>query len=122
MPDLISSHVATLDGRNRGAPWAGPTCPTYPTIKEGGNTSPLWGPPGAPPDTLPTISPNWLDWLGRLDNARNVNELPRPTWSAVRGRLARRYDHGCAHRRIGEPPALGGSLCRTLPGGTPRIP
>ena len=41
MPDLIDLHAATLDGRNRGAPWAGPTCPTYPTIKEGGNTSPL---------------------------------------------------------------------------------
>ena len=88
MPDLIEPQAATLDGRNRGAPWCGPTCPTYPTIKEGGNTSPL-GSRRAPPAALPTISQNWLDWLGRLDNARNVNELPRPTWLVVRGRLAR---------------------------------
>ena len=90
MPDLVDLHVATLDCRSRGAPWAGPTCPTYPTIKEGGNTSTLGVPRGAPPDTLPTISPNWLDWLGRLDNARSVNGLPRPTWLVARDRLARR--------------------------------
>jgi hypothetical protein len=47
MPDLIEPQAATLDCRNRGAPWAGPTCPTYPTIKEGGNTSTL-GVPRAP--------------------------------------------------------------------------
>jgi len=82
MPDLIDLHAATLDGRNRGAPWAGPTCPTYPTIKEGGNTSLSWDPPAAPPAALSTISPNWLDWLGRLDDAWNINGLPRPTWSS----------------------------------------
>ncbi len=47
MPDLAHLHAATLDGRNQGAPWRGPTCPTYPTIKEGGNTSPH-GTHGAP--------------------------------------------------------------------------
>ena len=46
MPDLIEPQAATLDGRNRGAPWAGPTCPTYPTIKEGGKYLPSWVPPG----------------------------------------------------------------------------
>ncbi len=48
MANRINSHVARLDRRNQGAPWRGPTCPTYPTIKEGGEYLPSLGTPGAP--------------------------------------------------------------------------
>ncbi len=87
MPHLQHAPATRLARRNQGAPWRGPTCPTYPTIKGGGSISPPCA-HRARPAGLSAIFRDWLDWLGRLDKALKINELLRPTWSGARGRLA----------------------------------
>ena len=89
MPDLIEPQAATLDGRNRGAPWCGPTCPTYPTIKEGGNTSPL-GAHRAPARPRPPPSPRflqigWTGWAGWTTPGVSMGYRAQPGWLSAAG-------------------------------------
>ncbi len=99
MANRINSHAARLDRRNQGAPWRGPTCPTYQTSGRG-RISALLVHFRARPAALSAFSSIWPDWLGRLDTALKINGLLRPTWSGACGRLASFRDNARKCERI----------------------